>query len=368
MQNTADARTAFAFTDGSKLRDHYGSGALVSLPTVPDAQTRHQLRLSQPLGSHQTVYAAELAAIRLALDSIAHAQLPPLRHIYIFADNQAALRRALDLAATPGQQVAADITSLVSKIHGHHPEATLTLVWVPAHSSQASNEAADKAARAAACLSLADMQDYTDREAQRDYSRDQGLPDTGRTALADCLNIPFWSASTLSAPLASLTTACSQIREDCLRLWSRRWQTSGSARLLKDVATTCPQSASPGVHEHLTRAESSVLTQLRTGRSELNETQYQFHRASTDRCACGARETRAHFLLTCPLYRSARTKLRQRVGSRLATDLPSLLSQPPHIYATLEFVASTGRFPRYRFPPDVTDKRIEEFKSKRQRP
>ena len=128
--------------------------------------------------------------------------------------------------------------------------------------------------------------------------------------------------------------------------WARQWATRKEGAKLRQVDSAPQSSLSLSRHASLKRYQSSILTQLRTGRSHLQADLYKTRSAVDDRCQCGAVENRHHFLLTCPLYAAERIKLRTAVG-RGATDLTVLLNDPAAVPHTMQFVDDTARFPRY---------------------
>jgi hypothetical protein len=78
-----------------------------------------------------------------------------------------------------------------------------------------------------------------------------------------------------------------------------------------------------------------------------------------DKCECGARETVTHILVDCPKLRTARQKLREKIGQRF-NAISLMLGGKPHnpgtdtgrkwtiskkeLEAVLEFAEETQRF------------------------
>ncbi|OAA63262.1 hypothetical protein SPI_03425 [Niveomyces insectorum RCEF 264] len=91
-------------------------------------------------------------------------------------------------------------------------------------------------------------------------------------------------------------------RATVLNRWKARWQRANKSRSLTPAAQT-PCWTAQAVrrrHLHLTKAESSLLTQIRTG--HIGQRAYLFRRQAVDSpaCRCGAGdETAAHILLSC---------------------------------------------------------------------
>ena len=132
--------------------------------------------------------------------------------------------------------------------------------------------------------------------------------------------------------------------------------TTGKTR--RRVDTRPPSAHTLRLHSSLPRPLSSILTQLRTGRSHLHADLYRTRCHPNDKCECGARETRQHYLLSCPLYTHQRRLLHQHFKED-ATDITSLLTDPSRIHHTLAFILDTGRFPRYHstLPPPPPPRR-----------
>ncbi|KAF8129667.1 hypothetical protein K438DRAFT_1644483, partial [Mycena galopus ATCC 62051] len=91
------------------------------------------------------------------------------------------------------------------------------------------------------------------------------------------------------------------------------------------------------------------ISRLRTDFSPLNATHFRLHQIDSPACeACGAPETRNHFLLQCPAWDHLRPALQQASYTADilgAVDVPSLLNNPKLIKALSTFIIATGRFP-----------------------
>ncbi|KAF8144299.1 hypothetical protein K438DRAFT_2102480, partial [Mycena galopus ATCC 62051] len=60
------------------------------------------------------------------------------------------------------------------------------------------------------------------------------------------------------------------------------------------------------------RATISIISRLRTDFSPLNATRFRLHQTDSPACeACGAPETRAHFLLQCSAWKHFRPPLQR---------------------------------------------------------
>jgi hypothetical protein len=101
--------------------------------------------------------------------------------------------------------------------------------------------------------------------------------------------------------------------------------------------------------DSLTRAQASLLFQLRTGHIPLNKYLHRIKRAETDKCpSCvqltgqPAVETVKHLLFECPAYIPQRHTLETKLG-RNSRDLKSIFQNTDHTKALMRYVAHTGR-------------------------
>ena len=106
------------------------------------------------LGKHAEVFDTELYGILQATDYARRwsARDRETNTIWIFVDNQAAIRRSLSPAATAGQHLAIRIINNLSDILQARPNIKINIHWVPGHTEVAGNEIADKCAKDATGL------------------------------------------------------------------------------------------------------------------------------------------------------------------------------------------------------------------------
>ncbi|GAA5959828.1 hypothetical protein JCM10213_008730 [Rhodosporidiobolus nylandii] len=110
----------------------------------------------------------------------------------------------------------------------------------------------------------------------------------------------------------------------------------------------------------LPRPQASLLTRLRTDFSSLAAALHRAHLHPDGLCPCGERETREHFLLSCPLYTLHRRTLLRELRLR---DLPphrALLSTVAFARPLLRFINVTDRFPRFYAAVKEEDEGEEE--------
>jgi hypothetical protein len=95
----------------------------------------------------------------------------------------------------------------------------------------------------------------------------------------------------------------------------------------------------------LSRSQTSILTQLRTGHVPLNQHLHHIGRSDSPHCQhCpSVIEDVPHLLFPCNHYTTYRHKLVTALR-RKANDISHLLSDPKAIRHTLNFLHDTGRF------------------------
>jgi hypothetical protein len=93
-----------------------------------------------------------------------------------------------------------------------------------------------------------------------------------------------------------------------------------------------------------TRAQTSLIMQLRTTHIPLNKHLYRIKRAQSPICpACTeAEESVHHYLLECRAHEHARVGLRRKLGRR-SKSMKELLGSHKAMAATLAYVAATKR-------------------------
>src|SRR3954469_22266949 len=107
-------------------------------------------------------------------------------------------------------------------------------------------------------------------------------------------------------------------------------------------------------HQHLRKHESSLLTQIRTGKVGLRA--FLFERkvpeVATPRCPCGeAPETAAHLVLDCRQLDQQRDDLQQLLqptALRTYRDFAAATARGKSAGKLVRWLLSTGRFPEFR--------------------
>jgi len=101
------------------------------------------------LGMGMKVYDGELTGIARALTEATRTRLS-FKHIWIFTENQAAIRNSFKLSPHPGQQISLQIQQLTKHLLDSDLDLQLHLHWIPGHTGIQCNDQADKLAKQAA--------------------------------------------------------------------------------------------------------------------------------------------------------------------------------------------------------------------------
>jgi hypothetical protein len=110
-----------------------------------------------------------------------------------------------------------------------------------------------------------------------------------------------------------------------------------------------PDSTILRLHKDLQKAESTMLVQLRTGRTGLRHflSKARVPGYESEECSCGTGpETPRHILLHCPHETERRTALREALGSQL--DLSRLLDTPRGAPVASKWMIRSGRILQFQ--------------------
>lgn len=286
--------------------------------------------------THHTVYEAELVGIILALHLLTGRLCQLLNAVIIGLDNQAAIKALTNQTSKPSHYLLDQIHDASERLQQQQDklrnseEITLARIqgrkrplkkrgvcdlqihWVPGHMDFEPNELADEHAKDAA----------------------KGISSPSR-------KLP----ESLKQPLPSSTSALRQGSKTTLqRRWTRRWKTSPRYNHIHSIDKSAPSKKWLKLVNSLSRKQSSIIVQLRTGRIGLNKHLHRIKKSDTPNCPhCpNIIEDIRHFLFTCPHYRRERHAL-QRELRRRSQDISYLLSSPIATLPLLKYVHATGR-------------------------
>jgi len=302
-QKIGDPKSLSIYTDGSGYFAKVGAAAV-----IPETgQQKLQFMGSESIS---TVYAAELQGVLMALQLIeerAPDDRPP--RIKIYTDNQSALRAIRNPQRSSGQYIIRDIIRLLGELHGS--DTHVSFHWIPAHQGVKGNEMADDAAKRA--------------------SR-QGLQSTA-------------GIKHLAAP------AKMRARKIATFNWTVDWARQRNGQATKRLLPK-PTNKAPRLYRNLTKAASSALIQLRTGKIGLNHYLHSINLRDSDQCQCGwGSQTAKHILMDCPKFMNARDRMWRKIRVKtpdIGTDYASLVSNDHAAPAVANFMISTRLLGQFR--------------------
>ena len=265
---------------------------------------------SKPLGPQMGIYDAEVIAINAALKAaIDYATEHNVTHIHLFADNQAAIQTAFDVAPGTSQHTNLHTRFLIISFLELSAQNHIEIAWAPGHKNIIGNERADALAKAATEIMVDD-------------------------------------------PPISLSYEKAQTRQHLVDSWTAEWHKQLQRPSAFLQANRLPPSLNP--HEHFThtpRVTYGRLIQCRTGHAFLGE-YYNKHVPTEDRsCPCGEPiQTRDHILASCPLYENHRHILKDASEDIVTSDI---LGTTEGVEALIKFLDATNAFKKQRAPPEV---------------
>ena len=143
-----------------------------------------------------------------------------------------------------------------------------------------------------------------------------------------------------------------QEKEKALETWKARWHAQEEQRRAQDHWDQIKRPPDPIIlqlHKDLQKAESTMLVQLRTGRTGLRHflSKARVPGYESEECSCGTGpETPRHILLHCPHEEERRIVLRQALGRHL--DLSRLLDTPRDAPIARKWIFRSGRILRFQ--------------------
>ena len=288
-----DATQICFYTDGSLLEGKAGAGIYASRAD----QTVHESKYY--LGEEAEVFDAELYGIMKATETATKlTRNQNITDVWIFCDNQSAVRRMRDKRPTPGQeyilkthQSAETLAARDIKTHIH---------WVPGHINVKGNERADKLAK--------------------EGTEEKRMP-------RDCST--------------SITHLKRKNKELQLATWNQRWPGLKRGRSYNGRPAT---NLHPLLRNHPSRRLVATIIQMRTGHGYNRQYLARIPSSNIDSplCTCGYRkQTPNHLITDCKFYKQQRKRLRNQMKP-LPLTWQTAMHTGKGLRATMEFLEETG--------------------------
>jgi ribonuclease HI len=302
------------YSDASGRKGLLGAAAVVLNGDQALADSR---QVSIGPMANWSVHAAELIGIFYAISLVLKtvrlrptaATTPVHETTTILCDNASALQAIRNPRNKSGQRIIYAILQAAAELKARG--IPLRLQWIPGHSDNPGNDAADKLAKEA-----------VGPDKMHPFCR---LASQERTA----------------------------IRKNIHREWEQEWRTSKKAGHLRRIDAELPARRTRRLYDSLPRNRAYLLTQLRGAHCWLAPHGKLHGFRDDDKCECGAKETVAHVILDCPKLRIARPTLRRETGEAFG-DISAMLGgnrETSHVKAVLDFAEASRRF-RSRGPRD----------------
>src|ERR1700678_198148 len=297
------------FTDGSGHDDGIGASAVL----YKNRRSRPLKTLQAHLGGpdrHNTYEAETMGAI-LALWILENTPATIGKTVSLYTDNQALVISLPHPKASSGQYLLSFLRTAVADIG-----CSLTIHWISGHSKVKGNEEADRLAKQAA---------------------------TGRSSPRDRL------PPIIRSPLP---TSASAIKQEFMRKlkdrWAKEWEASPRRARVDQLGDKFPFTAFLGRTNSLTRKQSSMIIQIRSGHFPLNNYLYKIQKINSNGCTqCGEDqegppETVQHFVFDCPAHVAARNELTNKIGLN-HFSFKDIMADTNRMKALITFINRTGR-------------------------
>jgi ribonuclease HI len=308
----ASPEQAILYSDGSGHQGQIGAAAV-----APALGATKAAWLGPETAA--TVYAAELNGIALAAEILEEQvsrqeaslfSFSSLRKATIFSDSQAGIKALGKARGQPsGQIYLKRAFESIRKLENER-NIEVTIRWIPGHQGILGNEAADQAAKQAA---------------------------TAATAASNPSRICRLAAAAKRA-----------VRDRVKQAWAKSWAATPRGKPTKRLVPAPDVRVVKGLYRGMSKAYSSVLIQLRTGRIGLNHFLYKIKARESDDCSCEqGSQTPKHVLFDCPLWTEIRQQMWDKMGGR-KTDYDDIIKNPKLAKHAADFFIRTGLLGQFK--------------------
>ena len=311
-QEKDDKANFKVFSDGSGLNNDIGAAAILYKKGRFTPLDRLKVFLG-PSSKHNTFEAEAIGAV-LATRLLSSCPDTIGKKVSLYIDNQALIKSFNNPKATSGQYLIRHFLLLANALG-----CNLEVRWISGHSKVRGNEKVDELAKEAA----------------------NGLS-------SEAIKLPH----ILRDPLPLSASATKQAFHRRLKnKWEESWEDSERGKHFDAIDEDFPFTGFRKRTNSLTRAQASLMVQIRSGHIPLNCYLFKINRADTELCqACldredgqHCRETIKHFLFECNTYDVEREKLIADI-SRSHLNLKDIMSDTDRMKALAHFINKTGRF------------------------
>ena len=306
--DTADYKI---YSDGSGHDDQIGAAAI--LFKKGRAQPIRSLKkYLGPKTKHNT-YEAEAAGALLATWILRNSPEVIGKQVSLYIDNQSLVTALAGTKANSGQYLLNETSFMANEL-----PCKLTIRWISSHSEVKGNEAADKLAKEAA---------------------------GGRSSSS--ADLPHLLRSSL--PISASATK-QEYNVELNKKWQAIWANSPRKNRFTQLDPEFPFNNFRKRLFKLTRKQTSIIMQLRTGHVPLNFYLHRINKTDSDRCTrCHEHEadeqeveTTNHFLFICPAHNEARKELIAKIG-RSRLKLSIIMKNTNYMKSLVTFINRTKR-------------------------
>jgi ribonuclease HI len=297
------------FADGSGVEGKAGAAAAMYKGSGGPRILRFHLGT---LMEH-TTFEAEAIGLQLALHMLKFER--NAKKATVWLDNQAVIQSISNRKPKPAQYLINKIRRQTKAIwrRAEHPAFQLEIAWVKGHNEVEGNERVDREAKKAA-----------------------------RGESSQARNLP---SHLTTNPLPVSSTAMKQSYDAKLAAeWKEIWKASSRFPKLSKIDPELPSKGYKRLTAGLSRKQSSILIQLRTGHIPLNHYLHRISKTASSTCpSCQQdEETVQHYLFECTTWKHERWHMSRNMG-RAAKSISNVLNTQKGVKEVMQYIGRTGR-------------------------